>query len=1251
MCRVFLSYGHDTYGALAERLKRDLDSAGLPTWFDADRLRPGGDWEQYIEEGLEWTAEEPGGGRFVLLMTPHSVRRPDGYCLNELARAIDRELPVVPVMVDTVEPPLSIARLQWLDMRGVANGGNGAYRGALERLRRALVEQDLDFEAVQSRLVRRLRPLSFDAEIHSHLPRFVGRDWVGLLIDRWLADDDADPVLWITGGPGAGKTALSAWLTTQRPELVAVHFCQHTNARKVDPRQATTSLAYQLTTQLPNYADRVNAIGLDTVLDENDAETLFDDLVVQPLAGIAPEDGRPRLLLVDALDEAPALARLICRAVPRLPEWLRVMVTSRPNEPAVALHLQPFKPHRLERARENAADLKAYIGQSLGERATPEMVRAIRERSEGSFLYARWVALEVAAGRLDPHDAAAFPSGLGGIYLGYFERQFADIAAYGQRQRPVLEAMCAAAVPLPLDELASMLGWSDYDGPEIVDSFGSLVTTREGALHAFHLSVLEWVSDRARAGPYWAAIAGGRRRLAEYGWAQYQAHPDAMPPYALHHAARHLAEADRPQDAASMLLDYRILRRRTKERLDGITDDVRAAEAGLDGEQARAPALVRSVFELALGILSRDPGQLASQLQARLLSHDEPAIRELVEAAGADVAVRALTPAVRQAGDPLTRTFRGLGTVDMDEDMFALSAVALDATRGLALAASEAGVVHAWSLSSGRLEHRLQGSDEGFSCSALDHARGRWVLGGWDGAITLVDLDSGTIADRVAPSETGQISDLHVHNGLLCVARSFEYGTRGALEIHSLEGLKSEYRLDVSEGEVSAVAYNADGSAVAVGIKGEVLIGPPDNLVAQASFEANVEALAYSPDGATLAVGLGDGTIRLVSDARTVTLRGHPIFTYKTSVSGLQFLAAGRRLASAGWDGALRIWDVETGAELASCHTDSKLFSLAVDATGRWALTGAKLGALRLWDLERAAAVADGSRHGTWIRQLQAVPERDLAVSGAHEADCASLRLWRLSDGRPGPTIAATGSLHAMTASPEWLSAVDDSGASTWPLSDEGVGAERPPARRLNPAPEWTWEVAMAPAVAVAARSGYPQGELLRWRAPAWKSKTIGAIDSYTSKLALSADGRVCAIDGGEAIRVFDLVEEKQLASIVVDSERDGDVNALAVLPAGTTVAIGTEGGAIALAEVGGEQRILRRASGDTIAVLAVSGDGTTLIAGTSGGRLELWSLARGTQVALFCGNESWTAAWVSHSADRIVAGDGLGFVHFLVRV
>jgi hypothetical protein len=115
--RIFISYGHDEQAAFAVRLKKDLMAQGYDAWFDLDRIKGGGDWERYIEEGLEWVSAGQGDGRFILLMTPHSVRKPDGYCLNELARALQRRLQIIPVMVLDSDIPAPIQHLRWIDMR------------------------------------------------------------------------------------------------------------------------------------------------------------------------------------------------------------------------------------------------------------------------------------------------------------------------------------------------------------------------------------------------------------------------------------------------------------------------------------------------------------------------------------------------------------------------------------------------------------------------------------------------------------------------------------------------------------------------------------------------------------------------------------------------------------------------------------------------------------------------------------------------------------------------------------------------------------------------------------------------------------------------------------------------------------------------------------------------------------------------------------------------------------------------------
>jgi hypothetical protein len=77
-----------------------------------------------------------------------------------------------------------------------------------------------------------------------------------------------------------------------------------------------------------------------------------------------------------------------------------------------------------------------------------------------------------------------------------------------------------------------------------------------------------------------------------------------------------------------------------------------------------------------------------------------------------------------------------------------------------------------------------------------------------------------------------------------------------------------------------------------------------------------VTDVAFSPDGRLIASASWDGEIKLwgVETGREIrTLSGHT-----SGVESIRFTASGKQLLSAGWDGTLRVWDVETGIESAA---------------------------------------------------------------------------------------------------------------------------------------------------------------------------------------------------------------------------------------------------------------------------------------------------------------------------------------------
>jgi hypothetical protein len=151
--------------------------------------------------------------------------------------------------------------------------------------------------------LKALQPLDFDVEILHHQLKFAGCKWVFDHLDRWLATDPPDQrVFWTTGSPGVGKTALSAAICTRYREVAALHLCKSGHAQKGDPRRVVTSIVFQLVTQLPGYDALLAARDVEG-LAQDDAPTAFDNLLVWPLARLAPPV-RPMVILIDALDEA-----------------------------------------------------------------------------------------------------------------------------------------------------------------------------------------------------------------------------------------------------------------------------------------------------------------------------------------------------------------------------------------------------------------------------------------------------------------------------------------------------------------------------------------------------------------------------------------------------------------------------------------------------------------------------------------------------------------------------------------------------------------------------------------------------------------------------------------------------------------------------------------------------------------------------------------------------------------------------------
>jgi hypothetical protein len=128
------------------------------------------------------------------------------------------------------------------------------------------------------------------------------------------------------------------------------------------------------------------------------------------------------------------------------------------------------------------------------------------------------------------------------------------------------------------------------------------------------------------------------------------------------------------------------------------------------------------------------------------------------------------------------------------------------------------------------------------------------------------------------------------------------------------------------------------------------------NVVISVNMAAStiVRKIKLSPNGKLLALAGDDGIVRIVNLATFEVVRA--IHAHSGRISDLDFSPDNRTLLSAGREGAIRFWDVETGAKkkelrkAGSIPYSARLNSAAPD---RFVLMGDRAGRLVAWNLRR----------------------------------------------------------------------------------------------------------------------------------------------------------------------------------------------------------------------------------------------------------------------------------------------------------
>ena len=190
--------------------------------------------------------------------------------------------------------------------------------------------------------------------------------------------------------------------------------------------------------------------------------------------------------------------------------------------------------------------------------------------------------------------------------------------------------------------------------------------------------------------------------------------------------------------------------------------------------------------------------------------------------------------------------------------------------------------------------------------------------------------------------------------------------------------------------------------------------GGPAPFVDFATGGPSVNDVAVAPDGRRLAAAGDDGRVRLY-DLQTGALL-HTLAGHSSPVLGVSFAPDGLRLASCSGlvegegDASVRLWDTASGAPLAllAGHA-SAVCGVAFSPDGRRvaSVSGAALSraddTLRLWDAASGECLAVLTGHEGLIGCVEFSPDGRLIATGSVDK---TIRLWEAEGGRPVATLA-----------------------------------------------------------------------------------------------------------------------------------------------------------------------------------------------------------------------------------------------------
>lgn len=570
--RLFFSYGHEENCKIVNRIKDVLTDTRHKhqVWIDEEQIRHSSDWRQKIVKGINESDEVVAFLSSYALnkrQNPITKHLEDGVCRDELSIAVSIEgKTIITILLESekkIDIPTTISGIQWLDMSDwrekydVDGEENGPVFSAYfeEKMAQILdvIETPENFKTegeIKALRMSLLPTLSRSKYCYRLKKEMIGRQWLIEEFDHFISNDYENRFLYISGGPGYGKSHFITHTIHFRPEVIAGYFFDWSTQTENSIKDFICEIAFQIATRLPmfreNLLKRLKETGLyisgepgkdqsvqtDRNLSffrEKTPAGLFSFLISDLLARSVNGNIGNRLIVIDGVDEADfhndnPLIRLLCDDIMNtLPEWCKIVITSR-NEALIEQRLKILHMHKLDLDCEaSEKDINRYLHYRLDrfieDRKLPaDIVERITGRCERTFIFAEMLcnSYEDLPDILDDPDN--LPDSIAGLYTKYFDRLFCE--GDFSEVRTALEVIAANGGKIDRSVFMSIMEWSNGELNRFVakmKSFLNIYEENTGASVGFyHKTVSEWLSSPEQSGVYALTITDGEKTTAAF---------------------------------------------------------------------------------------------------------------------------------------------------------------------------------------------------------------------------------------------------------------------------------------------------------------------------------------------------------------------------------------------------------------------------------------------------------------------------------------------------------------------------------------------------------------------------------------------------------------------------------------------------------------------------------------------------------------------------------------------------------------